>query len=89
MRLDDYIALVAWTGQALREDKRGALPQAVTALLGRFGIESEHWLTAVRDFHRCFFTMAGHVHSIELECERQGLAKTKGTAFARRLFVAA
>jgi REP element-mobilizing transposase RayT len=89
MHLDDYIALVTWTGQALREDKRGALPPAASALLTRFGIESEHWLTAVRDFHRCFFTMAGHIHSIEVECERQGLAKTKGTSFARRLFSAA
>jgi hypothetical protein len=89
MRLDDYVSLVTVTGQALREDQRGALPAApASALLARFGIEATHWLTAVRDFHRCFFTMAGHVHAIELECERQGLAKTKGTSFARRLFAA-
>jgi REP element-mobilizing transposase RayT len=89
MQLDDYVALVTWTGQALRDDKRGSLPPAALTLLSRYGIEPEHWLTAVRDFHRCFFTMAGHVHAIELECERQGLAKTKGTSFARRLFAAA
>ena len=88
MRLDDYLSLVTFTGQALREDKPGSLPPAAAALLARLGIESAHWLTAVRDFHRCFFTMAGHVHAIELECERQGLSKTKGTAFARRLFAA-
>ena len=62
--LDNYVALLRYTGQAVRDDKRGALPpQHVAGFLDTFGINTTKWVETVADYHRHFFTMEiGRAH---------------------------
>ena len=47
-RLMDYLELVDWTGRAIREDKRGAIPEQVPAILCRLHIDRDTWLKHMR-----------------------------------------
>lgn len=48
----DYLALVDWTGRAIRDDKRGYIPEALSPILRRLGVDSDDWLKQVRLFKR-------------------------------------
>ena len=41
---EEYLNLVDWTGRAIREDKRGFIPQSLPRILNRLKIEDEDWL---------------------------------------------
>ncbi len=47
---DDYLALVDWTGRALRQDKRGAIPNTLPPILDRLSIDADSWLKNVKGF---------------------------------------
>jgi hypothetical protein len=40
----DYLTLVDWTGRAIRDDKRGNIPNQLSTILERFSIEPDIWL---------------------------------------------
>ena len=48
IRLLDYLELVDSTGRALRQDKRGAVPENALPVLNRLGIDTEAWLHHMR-----------------------------------------
>ncbi|NHO67312.1 transposase [Aestuariicella hydrocarbonica] len=50
--LSDYLQLVDWTGRAVRDDKRGAIPEHLPPILKRFNIPAEHWLTNSQHFEQ-------------------------------------
>jgi len=89
IRFDDYIELLRWTGEAVRDDKRGALSARSASLLARAGVVSEHWVDTVTTFHEGFSNMVGQTHHIDAQCKRLGLEKTKGVGFARKAFAKA
>lgn len=64
----------------------GTIPEESRRLLGRLGIESEHWLETVKNYRRHFFSMVGHVQRIEIYCARVDRDKAKGSAWAKKLF---
>jgi len=42
--LPDYLELVNWTGQAVRDDKRGAIREDLPPILERLGLDRKAWL---------------------------------------------
>ena len=48
----DYLALVDWTGRAIRLDKHGHIPHHLAPVLQRLGIEEGQWLGQVTLFRR-------------------------------------
>ncbi len=44
---EDYLELVDWTGRAIREDKRGAIPESIPPILERLRIDPVHFLRHV------------------------------------------
>ena len=48
--LVDYLKLVDFTGRIIRPDKRGAIPNNLTPILERMGIDLETWLTNTTEF---------------------------------------
>jgi len=42
--LPDYLALVDWTGRAVRDDQRDAIPAHVQPIFQRLGLNHEEWL---------------------------------------------
>ena len=48
--LADYLQLVDWTGRAVRDDKRGHIPNNLTPILARLNIDTDNWLTNSQHF---------------------------------------
>ena len=46
-----YLALVDWTGRAIRHDKKGSIPDNVAPILMDLGIEKTQWVTGVQQFN--------------------------------------
>ena len=64
MSLDDYLQLLDWTGRQLRTDKRGAIPAACAAILGRLDCSEESWFDLVKNFRKRFRNEAGSLLSV-------------------------
>jgi putative transposase len=48
----DYLALVDWTGRAVRTDKRGHIAAHLAPILQRLGLDTAQWLRQVTMFRR-------------------------------------
>ncbi|QFI53382.1 transposase [Aeromonas simiae] len=48
----DYLTLVDWTGRAIRDDKRGHIPEALSPILQRLQLDGDDWLKQVTLFKR-------------------------------------
>ena len=91
MAFEDYVAVLRWTVEALREPGAGAVPAGaqVGAVLAQCELESTGFVETVRTFARRFFTMVGAVHRIDGESQRRGYRRRPGRPAARRLYRAA
>ncbi|WP_439834557.1 hypothetical protein [Aeromonas enteropelogenes] len=56
----DYLILVDWTGRAIRGDKRGYIPEALSPILQRLQLNGEDWLKQVMLFKRSGIRAIGH-----------------------------
>ncbi|MFQ2269176.1 transposase [Aeromonas enteropelogenes] len=56
----DYLALVDWTGLAIRGDKRGYIPEVLSPILQRLQLDGEDWLRQVMLFKRSGIRAVGH-----------------------------
>jgi len=70
--LPDYLELVNWTGQAIRDDKRGAISQDLPPILQRLGIDEQAWLRLATQFESSFNTWVG----------KAGMCRTPASASA-------
>jgi len=50
----DYFQLINWTGRAIRDDKKGAIPKHIQPLLQKLNINENEWLHGVKDFGQRF-----------------------------------
>ncbi|MBL4821626.1 MAG: transposase [Gammaproteobacteria bacterium] len=60
----DYFTLVDWTGRAIRDDKRGAIPKHVQPILQRLGVNEANWVTNTQHFGSRFYRALGRVNQI-------------------------
>lgn len=75
---DAYCALLDWTGRAIREDKKGAIPQEVAPLVQSLGLKPAHWVDTVRHFESRFPLMMGRIDRL-----KQALGRFKGKGVGR------
>jgi len=81
----DYLELVSWTGQAVREDKRGAIPEDLPPILDRLGIDGQGaWLRLAAQFESSFYTWVGQAEHVHSACRRVGHRQARGTSACRR-----
>jgi hypothetical protein len=85
-RLEDYLSLVDWTGRQIREDKRGAISEALPPMLHRLGIDPDSWFSLTEGFEEHFSALAGRAEDIQRACESRGQCWAHGIGAARRLF---
>ncbi len=85
-RLEDYLALVDWTGRAIRNEKRGAIPSELPPILQRLQIEPKAWLQMTTGFESQFSSLVGQAHHVQAACEQQGQAWAHGISACRHLF---
>jgi REP element-mobilizing transposase RayT len=86
MSLEGYLALVEWTGQAIREDKRGALPEGTRTILGQMELDVEAWVETVREFGRIFHRVAGKEQRLRARAGERGQHWVAGVRRGRRVY---
>ncbi len=69
--LDEYLALLDWTGRQVRADKRGAIPLDLRPILERLSINAEGWVESILDFGRRFHRVIGRAASIAARAEER------------------
>ncbi|MEX2488427.1 MAG: transposase [Pseudomonadales bacterium] len=78
LQLTDYLALVDWTGRAIRQDKRGAIPADVKPILEKLQVDQENWVSNTQHFGSRFYRAVGRINQIRRLARRTGLQWIKG-----------
>jgi len=84
--LPDYLQLVDWTGRAVRDDKRGAIPAHIQPIFQRLGLNHEEWLEIVQNFGRRYRLAAGAVDRLQQFSRSLGRYWLQGIGASRRLY---
>jgi hypothetical protein len=85
--LRDYLELVDWAGRAIRENKRGAIPEQAPPILQRIGLEPGRYLEHLQGLAATERpTMFGHVEQIRQAANSLGRCFIKGAGEAQRLY---
>ena len=83
----DYLELVDWAGRAVREGKRGAIPQDTPPILTRLGIDPDAYLDRLGHQRRPAFTRAmGRADHLRQAAQELGQRFLKGITEANALF---
>ncbi|MEW8069490.1 MAG: hypothetical protein AB2792_19755 [Candidatus Thiodiazotropha sp.] len=59
-----FLRLVDWTGRAIREDKKGAIPSDLAPILERIGLNPDAWLKSVSHYNRNYFSVLGAIDRV-------------------------
>jgi putative transposase len=81
--LDDYIALVDWTGRAIRTDKRGSIPKNLAPIFERINMSSGDWLTAVKNASHAYGLAKGPMDRLKEYAERIGRQWIRGQSYCK------
>lgn len=76
--LNDYIALVDWSGRTILENKRGSIPANAPPILTRLGIDDKDWINHIDYFERQFPTVAGSIEKLKQLAEHTSRRWIKG-----------
>jgi REP element-mobilizing transposase RayT len=63
--LKDYLRLVDWTGRAIREDKKGAIPNDLAPILERIGLNADAWLKSVSHYSKNYYSVLGAIDRVK------------------------
>jgi REP element-mobilizing transposase RayT len=85
-RLDDYLQLVHWTGQVIRDDKRGAIDDAVPPIVERLSIDAQAWRRAMRPRGNVFGRAMGRIDHMRLHARALGQSWVRGLHQAKRMY---
>ena len=86
MSLDDYLALLDWTGRQLRAGKRGAIPAGLRPILERLSINVDGWLESMHDFGRRFRRVIGRAANMSEFARLRGRRWFQGQSAGRLAF---
>ncbi|MCB1049401.1 MAG: hypothetical protein H6510_16620 [Acidobacteria bacterium] len=86
MDLDDFLALLEWTGRQIRADKPGAIPAHFEAILKRLEIDQDAWLDTVQHFGSRFHLVAGSVKRLMQAAREDGQHWFQGKSAAQRAY---
>lgn len=78
--LQDYIALVDWTGKQIREDKRGAIDSSLPDIIDRLDIDPQHWLILATRFESRFKSLVGSAFALKEAATAFGFKRASGLA---------
>jgi hypothetical protein len=81
--LDDYIALVDWTGRAIRTDKRGSIPQHLPPVFERLNMTPDDWLKTVKRASHRYGLAKGPIARIKQYAERLGKHWIRGLSYCK------
>ena len=88
-RLIEYLELVDWSGRILRQDKKGAIPEELPAILQRLQLDARNWCYLTKNFEHPFKHLVGAAHHVRRACEAIGQRWAQGISQCERLFSSA
>jgi hypothetical protein len=62
---------VDWTGRAIREDKKGAIPNNLAPILERIGLNPDAWLKSVSHYNKNYFSVLGAIDRVKAFAQAQ------------------
>lgn len=71
--LVDYAELLDWTGRAVRQDKRGSIPESAPPILNRLNMSAQSWLEYVPKIESSFNHAIGHRDTLKQLAKKLGL----------------
>jgi len=87
IRLTDYLALVDWTGRALRVNKRGVIPPNIRPVLQKLGVQEDNWVTGTQQLGRRFYRALGRTSKLKRLADRTGLQWIHGMTQANAFYL--
>ena len=84
--LPDYLQLVDWTGRAVRDDKRGAIPLEVQPIIQRLGLDQKQWLEMIQHFGRRYRRTAGAVDKLQAFGQKLGRYWLQGIGTSQQFY---
>ena len=84
--LEDYMQLMDWTGRAIRNDKRGYIPETAPPILERLGLSIENWLKFVPAVEKEFTHAIGHREKMVAYAEKFELNWLRGQRWAKSVY---
>ena len=84
--LKDYFELADWTGRAIREDKRGYIPEKEPKIINKLGIDAEIWMDTVKEYSKGYHAFVGSEAQLKEVCESTGKKWLSGMKKSRLLY---
>src|SRR5690606_36962782 len=85
--LEDYLALVDWSGRVIRDDKRGAIDARLPPIVQRLGIDPGAWELAMQPRGNVFGRALGRLDLLRLPAQTLAQSWVRGLRRAERLYV--
>ena len=70
LQAKSYFALVDWTGRAVRDDNKGAIPSHIQPILHRLGVREDSWVNNTQHFGSRFYRALGRINQIRALAKR-------------------
>ena len=84
--LVDYLELVDWSGRAVREDKRGAIPDTIPPILERLSVDPVAYLKFLRAKRNVFTRAVGEADKLRQTAKAIGQRYLRGIGASQALF---
>jgi len=84
--LKDYFELADWTGRAIRDDKRGYIPDKELKIISKLGIDIDIWMDTVKEYSKSYHAFVGSEKELKEVCESSGKKWLAGIKSSRRLY---
>jgi len=82
----DYLQLTDWTGRAVLEDKRGAIPGDMAPILERLGLDPDAWLDTIRHYGQRYYRVVGTEERIRCFSVTLGQRWLRGLNAAQQMY---
>ena len=80
------LRLIDWTGRAIRDDKKAAIPSNVLPILHKLGVKEVGWVDNVNHFGRRFYHVVGAVEAMRQYGDKIGQWWMQGMGCSRGLY---
>ena len=84
--LEEYLAMLDWTGRQARHHKRGSIPAGLAPILERLNIQPNEWTSAVNEFGKWACRVVGTPEQMQAAAEAAGRMWYQGINRCRRFF---
>lgn len=85
-RFQDYLALIDWTGRAIREGKRGFIDDRLPPIIVRLNIDADAWQLAMQPGGNVFGRAMGRLDHLRLHAKTLGQSWVRGLRVAESLY---